>query len=317
MANVLGELFSNIANAIREKTGDSATMKPAEFPEKISGIEVGGGSGGGTLPAGLYWETLDIPLPNKYTQKWVVFNGDLYSFANSQFGNGYFQYIYKWENGSWSAPISNGGFGNWAYPNNLAYIEYNGKLHGIGGDKNSHVTFDGASVTTLNTLPSTVNSAFVENGVLKACRSLRGDFYAWDEASDTWTSEGRIAAAAGLSFINCGDTILATAKNKLYSYAGGTLTNLSAGIDLTFTSGVFFVQSGYLYSYVANDFHGPDLYRYDPILHTVELVGRIPTKIDSLNAFDYRGDLCFLNTTYSDYYASTSPWIMREIKSSE
>lgn len=43
MSNVLGELFGDIANAIREKTGDTATMKPAEFPSKISGIEVGGG----------------------------------------------------------------------------------------------------------------------------------------------------------------------------------------------------------------------------------------------------------------------------------
>lgn len=47
MANVLGELFGNIAAAIREKTGDTATMKPAEFPDKISAIETGGG--GGTL----------------------------------------------------------------------------------------------------------------------------------------------------------------------------------------------------------------------------------------------------------------------------
>lgn len=43
MANVLGELFSDIAVAIREKTGETATMKPAEFSEKIAAIEVGGG----------------------------------------------------------------------------------------------------------------------------------------------------------------------------------------------------------------------------------------------------------------------------------
>lgn len=41
MANVLGELFGDIASAIREKTGDEATMKPAQFPEKISEIETG------------------------------------------------------------------------------------------------------------------------------------------------------------------------------------------------------------------------------------------------------------------------------------
>ena len=42
MANALGELFSDIAEAIRGKTGDTAAMKPAEFPERISGIEAGG-----------------------------------------------------------------------------------------------------------------------------------------------------------------------------------------------------------------------------------------------------------------------------------
>ena len=43
MANVLAELFQNTANAIREKTGESGTMKPAEFPEKIRSITGGGG----------------------------------------------------------------------------------------------------------------------------------------------------------------------------------------------------------------------------------------------------------------------------------
>lgn len=42
MANVLGTLFGDIANAIRSKTGDTAKMKPIDFPTKILGIEVGG-----------------------------------------------------------------------------------------------------------------------------------------------------------------------------------------------------------------------------------------------------------------------------------
>lgn len=40
MANALRELFTNIASAIKEKTGDNATMKPAEFPDKIRSIDV-------------------------------------------------------------------------------------------------------------------------------------------------------------------------------------------------------------------------------------------------------------------------------------
>ena len=44
MANVLGTLFQDIADAIRTKTGSADTMKPAEFPEEIANIPVGGGA---------------------------------------------------------------------------------------------------------------------------------------------------------------------------------------------------------------------------------------------------------------------------------
>lgn len=44
MANVLGNLFHDIADAIRSKTGDTGTMKPAQFPEKIASITGGGGA---------------------------------------------------------------------------------------------------------------------------------------------------------------------------------------------------------------------------------------------------------------------------------
>jgi hypothetical protein len=50
--NVLGTLFGDIANAIRSKTGDTAKMKPIDFPTKILEIEVGGG---GSLDG---WETV-------------------------------------------------------------------------------------------------------------------------------------------------------------------------------------------------------------------------------------------------------------------
>ncbi len=46
--NVLGILFQNIADAIRSKTGDTATMKPAEFPTAIEGITVGTGGDTGS-----------------------------------------------------------------------------------------------------------------------------------------------------------------------------------------------------------------------------------------------------------------------------
>ena len=49
MSNVLSNLFEEIANAIREKTGGTDTMKPAEFPAEIASIMTGGGSSGGEL----------------------------------------------------------------------------------------------------------------------------------------------------------------------------------------------------------------------------------------------------------------------------
>ncbi len=41
MANALKNLFADIATAIREKTGEEGTMKPIDFPSKISGISAG------------------------------------------------------------------------------------------------------------------------------------------------------------------------------------------------------------------------------------------------------------------------------------
>ncbi|MBQ8498093.1 MAG: hypothetical protein IJ489_11660, partial [Clostridia bacterium] len=46
MANALSELFQNTADAIREKTGETGTMKPAEFPDKIKNITTGSGTPG-------------------------------------------------------------------------------------------------------------------------------------------------------------------------------------------------------------------------------------------------------------------------------
>ena len=44
MANVLGTLFSDIANAIRNKTGTTEKMSPNDFPIQINNIVVGGGN---------------------------------------------------------------------------------------------------------------------------------------------------------------------------------------------------------------------------------------------------------------------------------
>ena len=48
--NVLSDLFSAIAAAIKEKNGETdLKYKPAEFPEKIADLDVSGGTGGSEL----------------------------------------------------------------------------------------------------------------------------------------------------------------------------------------------------------------------------------------------------------------------------
>lgn len=45
MANVLGTLFQDIANAIRSKTGGTDKISPNDFPSQIDSIQGGGGGG--------------------------------------------------------------------------------------------------------------------------------------------------------------------------------------------------------------------------------------------------------------------------------
>lgn len=51
--NVLGVLFQSIADAIRNKTGDTGKIVPADFPNEINSIVVGTGGGGGGTETGL------------------------------------------------------------------------------------------------------------------------------------------------------------------------------------------------------------------------------------------------------------------------
>lgn len=71
MANVLAELFQNTADAIREKTGETGTMKPAEFPDKIREISVGASIDGQTVHKLTFLNHDGSELYSRY-----VFDGD-------------------------------------------------------------------------------------------------------------------------------------------------------------------------------------------------------------------------------------------------
>jgi len=99
MANVLAELFQNTANAIREKTGETGTMKPADFPEKIRAIQTGGAEAelipltvtknGTYCPADYPMETVEIgktyAFKESYTQAELqaLYNASLFVESNT------------------------------------------------------------------------------------------------------------------------------------------------------------------------------------------------------------------------------------------
>lgn len=53
--SVLSDLFTDIAGAIRGKTGEESTMKPIDFPAKIAGITTGDTGGTGVAPKPGEW----------------------------------------------------------------------------------------------------------------------------------------------------------------------------------------------------------------------------------------------------------------------
>lgn len=302
MANALGTLFGDIAGAIREKTGDTATMKPAEFPEKIAAIEAGGG---GSLPAGAYWEVLAIPYQNVYRQKWVEFNGALYAFINGTSGNSGFRYIYKYQNNAWSKVYDAGSLLSIGNANLLEPVEYNGKLHLYGGSTNKHYTFDGVSFVTKNALPGTISDGyramFVQDGKLKAHCGSTKTVYTWNEASDAWSAEGNVNDDDGHYFVINGVVYVFEGIN-VWTYKDGVRTKY-ATLALS-PRGCGVEKNGKVYYINGNStVSAQKLYEFDPETKAVREVGAIPTMGSSkvLSVCDHR--IAFMS--YECSFAST------------
>lgn len=276
MSNALGTLFGDIANAIREKNGETGTMKPAEFPEKISAIETGGGSsGGGTLPVGAYWQESGNKKPIKYDQKWFTLNGNVYAIARDGTGAGGTANIYKLSDGAWTVLVSAFDFGIPITTINVT--EYNGEVHFTGNDTTKHVVWDGTAnnPTVKTALPYYIytDAAFVQNDVLKIHSNYNGTVYAWDAASDTWTAEATIGSKY-YYFYPIGDSVYCINSQTVYKYTGaaieqvGTLTASTKQRE-SFGKYIYYTTNGVSYSPYK-------IYKYDTTTHTDSLVGTLP-----------------------------------------
>lgn len=195
-------------------------------------------SGGGSLPAGLYWQSdyKNFPLPSGTIQKYVDYNGNLYALVYNSSQKAILSF-YKYDGSTWTAVSSVTLSSNMSY---LAMdpIVYNGKIHvtGIRAIKNHVVYDDENGAVLLNDVPAAPSGngdccAFIDDGKLKYCSS-GGTVYAWDESTDTWTEEASISNSAKLValFNYNGDAYYAKYDSykqvPIYKYHNGVSTQL-------------------------------------------------------------------------------------------
>jgi hypothetical protein len=273
MANALGTLFGDIASAIREKTGDTATMKPAEFPEKIAAIEAGGG--GASLPPGVYWKQ-DVQPPKSYNCVFFEHSDELFVLQRAASGSGQEYVLSKYLNGTWTTVISTYKFNSTVYDRNV--VNFNGKVH-FFVYKNHYTYNSGTTFNSHTNIPnSTENGCFtVHNGTIKFYCYSDGKLYAWDEGSDTWTMEASIASAYQLwrPFVIGGILYFAYDKS-VYKYDNGSTTKI-ATLPVTFNSKHAVYKDKV---YFASDY---DLYMFDPITNTCPMIGKTPFTIATFN----------------------------------
>lgn len=296
MANVLGELFQDIADAIRGKTGSTDTMKPVDFPTAIAGIEAGGGSGGGgSLPAGVYWEQVVPYVPYNLGNYFVTYNGKLCVFVNTQSSSSYYV-LYQFDGESYTAISDTLTI---TYGANCP-IEFNGKIHMMYEAK--HNVYYNGSVTALNEFPGTCYVCVVWNNVLYGLNYKDGLIYQWDEATDTWTDSGikpTSKYASGYLFVH---------NNELYWIKDKTLSKFVDGSTVTVADiGQFATEALYMngYLYFTPSASGViNLYKYDIDNNVLTNIGLIPYMGANFQMYGY-GNSVRINggsTTYRNHF---------------
>ena len=274
------------------------------------------GSGGGSLPAGVYWEQQAIKPPTEYYQCWFKLNGNLYCTSLNYKGAGNNPTFYKWNGSAWTQVIA--ATIMVATTGYEAIEEFNGKLHFGGGDYTKHMCWDGVSgsITNLNAMPGKVynrNSMFVYKGKLMCftCNdSATAGLYEWDETSDTWTRVMVAQAYYYYFWLPVGDDLYSAYNKKIYKYENGALTQigtLASSMKTLFTDGERF-----LYTTTTSAGYLQPIYHYDFETNTSKIIGYAPNYASGVNRFWYADGKIQLTQTSGDGTYATN-LIMHEV----
>lgn len=168
MANVLAELFQNTADAIREKTGDTGTMKPAEFPEKIRGIDAKGNlvplsvtENGTYIPSGEDidgYSSVEVNVPNAIEGQTV----HKITFLNYDGTELYSRYVFDGDD--CESPVTKGQIAKPTRETDVRYIyTFSGWTSSAGGTANSTILNDIAEDKTVYAAYSTTYVYYTVN----------------------------------------------------------------------------------------------------------------------------------------------------------
>ncbi len=194
----------------------------------LIGLQAGqnkaGGSGGGSLPAGVY---LSSPYPSAsgYPHKMFMLNGTLYATCANYNTGGYIMNISKWNGSAWETVLSSssGGIaGNTMDSATWKGAELNGKLHMIDGTK--HFVFDGATLVASTNAFNSENSVCVCQGKLYLYDDTYNaqSLYEWDDANSAWNTITPISVGAG-EMLAFGDQLYFVKGSTVRKYVDGTL----------------------------------------------------------------------------------------------
>jgi hypothetical protein len=306
--NVLGVLFADIANAIREKTGDTATMKPNEFPAKISAIEVGGGGGGGSLPAGIYFQYV-CNKPKYFIGIPFVFNDCIHLLTKTDGAKELL--IYKLEDETFTSVATITTTTSLSIVGAFVPV-VNGKAHIFAGQY--HFVWDGSAFTQKSNTPvvstGSTSSACNHNGELywTETNNANHNIYVWDENTDTWS----------IKIANVGNgTLPATCRGIIFSHGGvlyyangDTNRGIYRIIDGSSNVEVFSDTLIYRYAAVMTD---KGLYSFNGVQLTLNdaILGRIYDGGNYTRMIEFNGALYFSSGS-SNYSPFTKICIIGE-----
>lgn len=247
-------------------------------------VEVAG-SGGGSLPAGVYLASSPVVSPTLFRQKRFMYNGDLYIGSGSVVGDGYLKTIYKWNGNAWDTVLSStGSYGvgdSYIDADDFLIAEYDGKLHIFSGSH--HYIFDGTSITSAERAGSSgTTKPFVHHNKLMVIHSGTGNsvMREWDETSNTWATNEDLLATYSNPFVLNGELYASRYNNgsKMYKYTNGGFVEYSDIVTAPLLNTVINGKLYYLQPYAVPGIC--QIYRYEVDTKKSTLLGSIPRFIE-------------------------------------